>query len=191
MLNSDITLKVTAQPEIPENTFFLEPQSYWQWKGQLAFSDSPEYIIYTRAGKTTLVVAIILLLPLLLTQGMVAFIFFGGFSLLSAGAAFWLFRNAQRQNQYQAFGKVILGELVSIQREFKSIPTANHPNSQLYKRGYYTTGQYRFKTPEGKTLISDFRVWRRDADYVIYNDKAETGTPVVVLYISPEKFQLC
>ena len=184
MPEEKIASETVAPPEIPANTFILDPETYHLWSGRLEFIDSPVSRKSRRWGYIFIAVAIIQFIIFVLTarsSGSVGLAVL--FGLFIGGIGYALLRNGQKYRTWQKSSRVILGELDSIEGRLVE---------QTIKKKRITSNliiaTYKFTNPEGQELSGVATFERND---LINRRMPYSGTPVIVLYKNPKKHLMC
>jgi hypothetical protein len=184
MPEENTTSETLTPPEIPANTFILDPETYHVWSGRLEFKDSPASRKSRRWGYILLVVALMQFVFFILTAtssgSVVLAVLFG---LFLGGIGYALLRNGQKHSTWQKSSRIILGELDSIEGRLID---------QTLKKKRLTSNliiaTYKFTNPEGVELSGVATFERND---LINRRLPYSGTPVIVLYKTPKKHLMC
>lgn len=178
------TTETLTPPEIPSNTFILDPETYHLWSGRLEFKDSKASRKSRRWGYILLTIALVQFIFFVLTartSGSVALAVL--FGLFIGGIGYALLWNGQKHTIWQKSSRIILGELDFIENR---LIEENFKKKRLTSNLIIAT--YKFKNPEGLELSGVASFERND---LINRRMPYSGTPVIVLYKNPKKHFMC
>jgi hypothetical protein len=171
-------------PDLPANAFILDPETYKIRGGKLEFSDSPASQKSRRWGYIFMAVATSQFLFFILTArnsgSVVMAVIIGAFLGL---IGYILVRNGQQANELKKSGRVIVGELVSIEGRL-----IEHTIKKKHITSYLIIAAYKYLNPAGAEQTGTITFERND---LLHRRLPYPGAPVIVLYQSPRKAIMC